>query len=169
MLTTFTVDGGELQVALTARRPELRLAANGHAVSVSECEAPAGAFVLQVDGQRVQGWRLVQGNDVYIRIGGRTMVLQRLDLYGASQAAGHAANEILSDMPGTVVTVHVAAGAEVREGDPLLTIESMKLQVTVTAPRDGRIAEVYVGENASFDRGVPLIAFAAAVVDGAGD
>ena len=59
-------------------------------------------------------------------------------------------------MPGTVVAVHVKKGDHVATGDPLLTIESMKLQITIGAERDGVVARVAVEPNATFERGALL-------------
>lgn len=52
--------------------------------------------------------------------------------------------DVRATLPGLVVAVAVAAGDEVGEGDRLLTIEAMKMQNEVRAPRAGRIAEVAV-------------------------
>jgi pyruvate carboxylase len=41
-----------------------------------------------------------------------------------------------------VVTVQVADGDEVAEGDPLAVLEAMKMESTITAPRDGRVARI---------------------------
>ena len=47
--------------------------------------------------------------------------------------------EIRSTLPGLVVAVNVAVGSEVEEGEALVTIEAMKMQNEVRAPRAGRI------------------------------
>ncbi|MDO8930830.1 MAG: biotin/lipoyl-containing protein, partial [Rhodocyclaceae bacterium] len=46
-------------------------------------------------------------------------------------------------MPGSVVTVSVKAGQKVRRGDPLVSIEAMKMETVVRADRDGTVAEVH--------------------------
>ena len=47
-------------------------------------------------------------------------------------------------MAGLVVTVLVQAGQPVAKGDPLLSIEAMKMEMQLVAERSGIIAEVYV-------------------------
>ena len=42
-------------------------------------------------------------------------------------------------MPGTVLLVHVANGDSVCEGDVLLVLESMKMELSITAPVDGTV------------------------------
>ena len=42
-------------------------------------------------------------------------------------------------MPGTVLLVHVENGDEVSEGDVLLVLESMKMELAITAPNAGTV------------------------------
>jgi acetyl-CoA/propionyl-CoA carboxylase biotin carboxyl carrier protein len=48
-------------------------------------------------------------------------------------------------MPGTVLDVRVKQGDEVAAGAPLLVVEAMKMEHTVTAPVDGVVGELSVG------------------------
>jgi biotin carboxyl carrier protein len=60
-------------------------------------------------------------------------------------------------MPGTVLAVHVKAGADVEEGEALLIVEAMKMEYTLSAPRAGRVARVAanVGDQVLVD--APLV------------
>ncbi|WP_410007736.1 biotin carboxylase N-terminal domain-containing protein [Planotetraspora sp. A-T 1434] len=51
---------------------------------------------------------------------------------------------VRSPMPGTVLVVKAAEGDEVTAGQPLLIVEAMKMEHTVTAPVDGVLAELRV-------------------------
>ena len=62
--------------------------------------------------------------------------------------------------PGTVVKIMVAAGDAVHKGQPLLVIESMKMQTEIAARRDGTVEQIFVTENQTFDRGARLVALA---------
>jgi pyruvate carboxylase len=44
--------------------------------------------------------------------------------------------------PGLITGLFVQAGREVSRNDKLLTLEAMKMQSTIYAPRDGKIVEV---------------------------
>jgi pyruvate carboxylase len=46
-------------------------------------------------------------------------------------------------MPGMVVTVAVKAGQHVQQGDPLLSIEAMKMETQLRAERPGLVKAVY--------------------------
>jgi propionyl-CoA carboxylase alpha chain len=56
-----------------------------------------------------------------------------------------ASGSLLAPMPGSVVRVMVGAGDSVAAGDPVLVLEAMKMQHTVTAPQDGVVTELAVG------------------------
>ena len=52
--------------------------------------------------------------------------------------------QIGAPMPGMVASIAVSVGHKVKEGDPLLTLEAMKMFTTVTAPCPGTIQELHV-------------------------
>jgi biotin carboxyl carrier protein len=47
-------------------------------------------------------------------------------------------------MPGLVVRVGAQAGAAVTRGQPLVWLEAMKMEHTISAPADGVLAELHV-------------------------
>ncbi len=61
--------------------------------------------------------------------------------------------DIPSTMTGTVWTVDVAVGDQVGEDDPVVTLESMKMEIPVGAPADGEITEILVGKDDHVEEG----------------
>jgi propionyl-CoA carboxylase alpha chain len=55
-----------------------------------------------------------------------------------------AQGSLLAPMPGTVIGVPVEDGAEVRAGQPVLVLEAMKMQHTISAPTDGVVSDLVV-------------------------
>ena len=55
-------------------------------------------------------------------------------------------------MPGAVISVHKAVGDRVSRGETIITIESMKLQTALPAPRDGAIAAILRAVGEVFDK-----------------
>ncbi len=53
-----------------------------------------------------------------------------------------ASGSLLAPMPGSVVRVDVAPGQQVATGQPVLVLEAMKMQHTVTAPHDGTVTAI---------------------------
>ena len=73
-----------------------------------------------------------------------------------------ASGSLLAPMPGTVVSVAVATGDEVVAGQPVLVLEAMKMQHTVSAPHAGTVTEIDVRPGTQVASGEVL-----AVVEGA--
>ena len=53
--------------------------------------------------------------------------------------------QIASPMAGAVSSIAVRTGQIVAAGDPLLTLEAMKMETTLSAPRAGEVAEICIG------------------------
>jgi propionyl-CoA carboxylase alpha chain len=49
---------------------------------------------------------------------------------------------VVAPMPGSILTVHVNAGQAVDAGDPIATLEAMKMEHAVVAPIAGTVAEL---------------------------
>jgi urea carboxylase len=60
-------------------------------------------------------------------------------------------------IPGNVWKIHVAPGATVQDGDALLIIESMKMEITIVASRAGRVREVRCAEGRPVNAGETLV------------
>ena len=60
-------------------------------------------------------------------------------------------------MPGKVIQVLTNAGARVKKGDPLLILEAMKMEHTITAPADGTVKEVRYEAGEQVLEGAELI------------
>ena len=80
-----------------------------------------------------------------------------LAIAGAGDAGGDA---VIAPMPGLVKLVSASAGQTVRRGDALLVLEAMKMEHTLTAPRDGVVAEVLGQEGAQVTDGTVLLTLA---------
>lgn len=63
-------------------------------------------------------------------------------------------------MPGMVVTVAIQPGDSVKKGQKLLTVEAMKMETTIAAERDGKIADVLVKPGSQVSTGDLLLKFA---------
>ncbi len=65
-------------------------------------------------------------------------------------------SEVLSPLPGLVATVHVKSGDAIAAGDPVVTLQSMKMEVPVAAESGGTVAEVLVSEGEEIDTGAVI-------------
>jgi 3-methylcrotonyl-CoA carboxylase alpha subunit len=67
-----------------------------------------------------------------------------------------AGGRVAAPMPGRVTAVLVEAGQEVSEGAPLLRLEAMKMEHTLTAPHDGVVEALNCAAGDLVEEGVEL-------------
>ncbi len=114
-------------------------------------EAPLAAPALPV---------LRQANgDLAVFDHGETHVLKLYDPLAAADAGGVASSGIKAPMPGKVTRVLVKAGERVSRGQPIATLEAMKMEHTLSAPGDAVIASVEAQAGDQVAEGVPIVTF----------
>jgi acetyl-CoA/propionyl-CoA carboxylase biotin carboxyl carrier protein len=129
-----------------------------HGAAVREAGA-AGVVLVTLDGIQ-RRYAVAVGDDaVWIVRDGHHLEVRTERK--ARSGAGALAGSLEAPMPGTVWLVNVANGDTVTEGDVLVVLESMKMELSITAPRDGTVArlELAVGDRVALRQ--PLLAVVA--------
>ena len=62
-----------------------------------------------------------------------------------------------SPLAGKVVSIDIAQGQRVSEGEQLMVLEAMKMNTYIYAPRAGTIAKIHISEGDSVEEGQDLI------------
>lgn len=146
------LNGTSHEIQIIRRRPHLVLRIDGRDHIVQETGEPGdGELALTIDGRRVTVMRAAGDGVQDVRCDGRTHVVRLVGDSDAADADG-GLSELRAPMPGAVIQIHAAPGQRVGRGDPLLTIESMKLQTVLSAPRDGTVAEIAVAQDETFGK-----------------
>jgi len=61
--------------------------------------------------------------------------------------------EIETEIAGGVFRIDAEPGTTLADGDSIVTLESMKMEIPVTAPRSGKLVEICVAEGDSLQAG----------------
>jgi len=60
---------------------------------------------------------------------------------------------VKAPMPGTILSINVKEGDNVKKGQILLILEAMKMENEIVSPRDGKIAKIVVSKGSSVNTG----------------
>ena len=119
-----------------------------HEVQVEGAHLAGGELSLRIDG-RARRFGIDAGDGRAIVHDGERRL--RVELDSPFRASGEAAetgdDRIRAPMPGRVVLVRAAAGDSVEEGQELLVMEAMKMELALRAPRAGVVAELRAAEG----------------------
>jgi biotin carboxyl carrier protein len=89
---------------------------------------------------------------------GRVYVIDVTSSGGGSQVrALHDEMALASPMPATVAAIAVTPGQDVSQGDVLIMLEAMKMELPIKAPRDGRVKAVACSVGELVQPGIPLV------------
>jgi 3-methylcrotonyl-CoA carboxylase alpha subunit len=86
-----------------------------------------------------------------------TLALQEIDPIAHAGEGASEGGRLTAPMPGKVVAFLAKAGEAVKSGQPLAVMEAMKMEHTIAAPRDGKIAELLYGVGDQVAEGAALL------------
>ena len=84
---------------------------------------------------------------------------QLISSMGIERGRTKVINVIKAPMPGLILEISVEVGQIVKENDPLLILEAMKMENSFLSPRDGVIKSIAVQKGNAVDKGQLLIEF----------
>lgn len=79
----------------------------------------------------------------------------------SSGIASRSDADLTAQFPGKIRKVLVTSGVSVKEGDPLILVEAMKMEFTIKAPFDGKVSRILVKEGQQLSPGDRFLDFEA--------
>jgi len=144
----------------------------GESAPVSAHVSVAGnALILTYGGRSIRyDHAFAEDGALWLGRGGRTWTVHEKTAAATGKQAATGAGDgvVRSPMPGTVQTVSVTDGEQVKAGQPLLTIEAMKMEHTVTAPFDGVVSGLTVRPGQRVPMDEPLATISSSSISGVG-
>ena len=71
-------------------------------------------------------------------------------------AAPEGGEQVTAPMPGTILSINVAAGDTVKRGQVLMILEAMKMENEIMCPCDGKVASVNTSKGGTVESGTLL-------------
>jgi len=106
-------------------------------------------------------WIEKVGEKVWVHFKGRTFVVENKQESLAHKKTSDVQKtlDLVSPVPGRVLSVKVKEGDSVQKGDSLIVIESMKIEHTLTAFQSGKIKSILVQKGQSIKSNEKLLLF----------
>ncbi|NIA72011.1 acetyl-CoA carboxylase biotin carboxylase subunit [Pelagibius litoralis] len=139
-------------------RPEglgLVLPSGEYAVSFEEIAEDH--LAIRLDRESFRARILREGPRRWVLVDGAVHILALQDLLHGVPEDVAGSGRIAAPMPGKVMAVLVQQGDQVSQGAPLLRLEAMKMEHTLTAPHDGRVDALNCAAGELVDEGHELV------------
>ena len=109
------------------------------------------------DGER--SWRVAAAADAkgtWLFFAGRVAYVERAE-GGRGRAKGRGETSVMAPMPATVVSINTAVGQLVNEGDTVIVLEAMKMELPIKAPRSGTVKAIHCAKGELVQPGINLL------------
>lgn len=144
-----TSDDGSVLVSIGNKNHTLRLLKSG-----------SDEFEFMLDNRFHHAKVLNSGSaEIKIMLDGQPITVRKhskltevLEKASALGGAGGGDKNLASQIPGRVVSIPAQPGIDVKKGDVIVVLESMKMQVAIKAHKDGNLKEIKVKQGASVSR-----------------
>jgi 3-methylcrotonyl-CoA carboxylase alpha subunit len=166
---------GEATRAVTLRHGDavqpvtVRVVPGGHELGVGQCAVlargtagPNGQLHAQLGERRVNATVVVSAERRHVFFEGRSWPLALVDTLNTGGAGEDVEGGLKAPMPGKVIALIAAVGASVDKGAPLLVLEAMKMEHTISAPKAGTVKAFRCAVGDQVVDGVDLVDFEAA-------
>jgi biotin carboxyl carrier protein len=138
---SYTAAGEPREVTYRIRGDRVDAEVDGVAMQAFVLAADPDVVDLEIGGTR-RVYRVHRvGTDTYVDASDGSTALSETPRFG-DPAKLAPAGSLLAPMPGLVLRVLAEPGAMVTAGQPILVLEAMKMEQTVSAPADGVLAEL---------------------------
>lgn len=115
---------------------------------------------IQIDGRHLSG-RVVRDDDrFHVFWQGQHRVISWSDPIAHAGESESEGGRLTAPMPGKIVQLMVDEGASVEKGAPLLIMEAMKMEHTISAPANGKVEALHYAVGDQVAEGAQLLSFA---------
>ena len=151
--------GKDRVIGVLYRDKGWRLTLEGMLLEVDAAFDEDGSILASMSGTRLKARVLrMSGNLVVLRLG-RSHAFTMHDPLEAADHVQDSGKELRAPMPGKIIQLMTKAGDLVRGGQALVVMEAMKMEHTLTAPRDAKVKSVAFNVGDQVDESVLIVQF----------
>ncbi|MCO5120691.1 MAG: ATP-grasp domain-containing protein [Burkholderiaceae bacterium] len=120
-----------------------------------------GSCLVELDGSTLRLTAACRPQHAWATMGDEQITLDIAPLHSARKDAhGDGVGAVLAPMMGMVIAIHVDKGQRVKPGDPLATIESMKMEMPIVAAAEGEVGWIGCSVGGKVERNQELFRIA---------
>ena len=149
------LDGKPILVEMTRAGQSFSVDVDGEQVDITVHQATSSTIDATSAGIRRRFRVELLGDQVAVDSGLGASTFDIADRFPSGREIT-ASGGLAAPMPGLVVRVLVEVGQEVEAGDPLLVLEAMKMEHTISSPTKGAVTAINVALGEQVERGVVL-------------
>lgn len=117
----------------------------------------SGRFVIEGPDGPMTAVAAISGDVVWVALGGHAFNFRIGHASSASRAASLNTDALMPPMPATVTRILVNVGDHVRQGDLLIALEAMKMELPIRAPEDFVVEAIHCAVGDLVQPGTVLI------------
>ncbi len=154
-------DGDSLiEAQVRYQRDQWQITVNGQSTLARGKKLEGDRFAVELDDRRLIASVVAVDDKRSIFLQGATYTLLRDDPLHLVEAGGAQGGGLTAPMPGKVVALLAQPGQKVDKGTPLLILEAMKMEHTITAPAAGTVKAFCYAAGEQVSDGAALVEFA---------
>ncbi|MEP6882928.1 MAG: biotin/lipoyl-containing protein, partial [Dokdonella sp.] len=128
-----------IEVSAHGAQGNYRLVCNETVIVVEDAKFADGELSARYDSIARRHRIFADGARLTVHDGESRRSFEHAPAFAFAESSATESDRVLAPMPGRIVLIKVNAGDEVAEGDELLVMEAMKMELTLRSPRAGRI------------------------------
>lgn len=156
----FECDDQDFELNLEYSRDGWRMTTQSQQALLNHIAIDQADVSTQIDGRHLSG-RVVRDDDrFHVFWQGQHRVISWSDPIAHAGESESEGGRLTAPMPGKIVQLMVDEGASVKKGAPLLIMEAMKMEHTISAPANGKVEALNYAVGDQVAEGAQLLSFA---------
>jgi len=157
MKYTAVVAGESIEIEFEAKNGTIEARIGDRRYTLESSNVEPGVYWFNLQNQSIEVRVTAAGETFTVSIAGQSLPVEIVDARNALKKAAQRGHEgmveVRAPMPGKVVRLLVADGAEVNANQGLLVMEAMKMQNEIKSPKKGVVRKLSVSEGVAVNSG----------------
>jgi len=158
----YLLDGKTVEVQIEGKNGQFQVVVGDKKLPVEACRLSDSLLSMSVAGELQRVFVAERNGKTYVNISGKNFTFDDAAVQAERQRTGGAGarlapGAISSPMPGNVIKLMVKAGDAVKEGQPLVIVEAMKMENEIRSPSDGVVKKVNYAIGNLVEAGAPIV------------